>query len=72
MSRLSHRGRRDLIISPPLRGGDKGEGDIFMLLCEPMAHVDSRGNGNPFILREFGYPPEFTLVKTGAGMTDPF
>jgi hypothetical protein len=38
---LSPKGRGDRI-SPPLRGGDKGEGDIFMLLCEPLAHVDSR------------------------------
>jgi hypothetical protein len=30
---LSPKGRGDRI-SPPLRGGDKGEGVIFMLLCE--------------------------------------
>jgi hypothetical protein len=23
-------------VAPPSRGGDKGEGDIFMLLCEPL------------------------------------
>jgi hypothetical protein len=28
---LSPKGRGDKIISPPLRGGDKGEGGILML-----------------------------------------
>jgi hypothetical protein len=51
---LSPKGRGDRI-SPPLRGGDKGEGDIFMLLCEPLAHVDSR---NPECFREVGNPSE--------------
>ncbi len=44
---LSPKGRGDLIISPPLRGGDKGEGDISVLSCELMALIDSCGNGNP-------------------------
>ncbi len=52
-----------------------------MLLCEPMDHVivpkmsynvviPEVVIGNPFFLRELGYPPESTLVKTGAGMTE--
>jgi hypothetical protein len=51
---LSPKGRGDRI-SPPSRGGDKGEGDIFMFLCEPLAHVDSR---NPECFREVGNPSE--------------
>jgi hypothetical protein len=38
-------------VAPPSRGGDKGEGDIFMFICEPLAHVDSR---NPECFREVG------------------
>jgi hypothetical protein len=49
---LSPKGRGDKIISPPLRGGDKGEGVIFMLLCErllmsipaKMTELDDLGN----------------------------
>jgi len=34
---------------PSLKGRDLREGDIFMLLCEPLAHVDSRENGNTVV-----------------------
>ncbi len=41
-------------LSPPLTGGDRGEGDIFIFFCEPMAHVASRESENPVLLLGYG------------------
>jgi hypothetical protein len=44
------------------------EYNIFMLLCEPKAPVDSHGNGNPFFTKLSG--DSLCDSQTFAGMTD--
>jgi hypothetical protein len=52
-------------VAPPLRGGDKREGDVFMFLCEPKAHVDSRRCNASGILPRARYQPVTESLQIG-------
>jgi hypothetical protein len=44
----------------------------FVTPEKPFLEARNRGSGVHFGLDEHGFPPEFTLVKTGAGITIGF